>query len=147
MNERAPLEPMLGGLLRKPVGVIVNQVYQALLEAGYTDLRPSYMIVFQTMSTAGDRITTLAERAQLTKQSMGYLINHLEAHGYVERTVDPLDQRAWIIRRTERGWGVEQTAMEVVNKIEQEWGDHIGKENMKTLLRLLYEINTLIGEA
>src|SRR3712207_8110617 len=46
--------------------------------------------------------TTLfrSERAGMTKQSMGYLVDYLQQHGYLERVPDPDDQRAQTIRIT-----------------------------------------------
>jgi DNA-binding MarR family transcriptional regulator len=42
-------------------------------------------------------------RAHIIKPSMVYLVNHLEAHGDVERTADPVAGRAQRVRITERG--------------------------------------------
>ena len=60
--------------------------------------------MFQYLDDARHRRSpTLAERAQMTKQSMGELVRHLEAHGYVERMPDPADGRAKLVRATDRG--------------------------------------------
>jgi hypothetical protein len=44
--------------------------------------------------TPGARITDLAERAQVTKQTAGFLVDQLERAGYVRRVPDPRDARA-----------------------------------------------------
>ena len=62
--------------------------------------------VLQYLDDAGTRVSVLAERAQITKQSMAELVAHLERHGYVERVPDPADGRAKLVRATDRGRAV-----------------------------------------
>ena len=70
---------------------------------GFDDLRPAYSPVFQHMERRGTRIGVLAERARMTNQSMGYLVDALERRGYVERRPDPADRRAAVVVITDRG--------------------------------------------
>ena len=49
------------------------------------------------------RLTDLAEQAQITKQSAGFLIDQLERAGYVHRTPDPTDARARLVSIAPRG--------------------------------------------
>jgi acetamidase/formamidase len=56
---------------------------------GFDDVRPAHMAIFQNLGPDGARIGELAERAKLTNQSVGYLVDYLEQHGYVERRPDP----------------------------------------------------------
>jgi DNA-binding MarR family transcriptional regulator len=143
MDEYPPLVPMIGALLRAPLRVIGARVATDVAAAGYTDLRPAYLAVFQHLSAEGDRVTTLAERAQMTKQSMGYLVEHLERGNYVERVIDPQDQRARLVRRTARGWGVERTARASIARIEEEWAARIGAERLAALRDILTEVASL----
>lgn len=53
--------------------------------------------MFQYLDDAGTTVSVLAERAQITKQSMAELVRHLEVHGYVERVPDPKDGRAKLV--------------------------------------------------
>ena len=59
--------------------------------------------MFGNIDPEGSRLTELAERARMTKQSVGEVATDLEQRGYVERVPDPADGRAKIIRLTERG--------------------------------------------
>ena len=45
--------------------------------------------VLQFLDAEGTRVSELARRAQITKQSMAVLVAHLERHGYAERVPDP----------------------------------------------------------
>jgi DNA-binding MarR family transcriptional regulator len=49
------------------------------------------------------RFGELAAREGVAPPSMTKVVAHLEANGYVERTSDPLDGRAWLIRATASG--------------------------------------------
>src|SRR4051812_21713187 len=93
--------PMQMGLLLKLPYVALERHLSARLHAlGFGDLRPAHYAVFQSLVPQGSRLTELAERAGMTKQSMGYLVDYLEDHGYLRRVPDPQDQRAQVIRTT-----------------------------------------------
>lgn len=136
---------MLGALLRIPFQAIVARIHEGLVVAGYPDLRPAHLVVFQQMRPEGVRLTELAESAQITKQSMGYIVDHLEEQGYVERVPDPADRRAKIIRLTERGKDVERAAREILRGIEAEWGRHLGKERLRQLRETLTDLVLMLG--
>jgi MarR family len=77
--------PNIGILLREPFHEVVRRVSAGLAAAGFDDVRPAHTAVFPHIEPVGLRLTDLAERAQMTKQSMGYLVDHLEQRGYLER--------------------------------------------------------------
>ena len=80
--------PTLGALLRIPLEALLDHVYEELARAGYADLRPTHGPVFRHISRDGCRITTLAARARITKQSMAELTEYLRQRGYVELLAD-----------------------------------------------------------
>ena len=133
--------PNVGILLRGPFQEIVRRIAEGLAEAGFDDIRPAHTAVFQHIKAEGSRLSELAERAQITKQSMGYLVDYLEAHGYVERRVDPSDRRASLIFLTERGWAEVREALGIIAGIEQEWAGRLGQRRMEQLRELLTELN------
>ena len=137
---------LLGALLRVPSQAIVREIHTAVLAAGYTDLRKAHLTVFQYIEREGSRATELAEKANMTKQSMGYLIDHLEEHGYVVRMPDVDDGRVKIIRLTEQGWGVMLVARDTVLKIEADWGQYLGADRMDQLIHLLQDLAVMLGE-
>ena len=137
-------EPMIGALLRVPFEAVNLHVNAALQGAGFTDISPAHQRVFQVLPPEGIRLTALAERAQVTKQSMGALVDHLEMGGYLERVMDPTDRRASFIRRTERGWRVEQTARASIQQLEMEWGRRLGAAKLRLLHELLRELVAIV---
>src|SRR5438874_2101185 len=134
--------PNLGILLRIPFQEVVQRVSAGLAEAGFDDLRPAHTAVFQHIEADGSRLTDLAERAQITKQSMGYLVDYLERQGYLERRADPSDRRAAVICLTERGWEQVRAALAIIAGLEQEWARTLGKRRMQELRKLLGELGT-----
>jgi DNA-binding MarR family transcriptional regulator len=115
-------------------------VSAGLAEAGFDDLRPAHTAVFQHIDADGSRLTDLAERAQITKQSMGYLVDYLEQHGYLERRPDPGDRRASLVCLTERGWAQVHAALTIIATLEKEWARMIGTQEIAKLRKLLAEL-------
>lgn len=139
-NATDPGSPMLGALLRIPFQETVRRIQLHLAAVGFGDLRPAHLTVFQHLDPVGTRQTELAERAQVTKQSMGYLVKHLLAGGYVELIDDPVDRRASLVRRTLRGDHVDREARTALAALEDEWANNLGArryDELKTTLRSL----------
>lgn len=128
-------------LLREPFRAGSELLVQRFAERGHPEVRGPHGNVFQYLDDGGTRVSVLAQRAQITKQSMAELVAHLERHGYVERVADPADRRAKLVRATPKGGRVYAIAREVVTEIEQDWTRRLGKTKMRQLRRLLEELN------
>ena len=131
----------LGFLLREPVRIGNALIAERLAERGHPDIRPPHNNVFQFLDADGTRVSVLAERAAITKQSMAELVAHLERHGYVERVPDPTDRRAKLVRTTARGSEVYEVAREVVAEMEADWTRRVGVKRMRELRATLEELN------
>lgn len=132
----------IGELLRVPYHAVVRHIAQAMIEAGYGELRPAHMSIFQHLDhpPGGTQITVLADRAQMTKQSMGELVDYLVKLGYVERIPDPTDRRAKLVRFTELGWELHEVAPRIGMQLEEQWKSQLGEEKLNQLRRLLKEL-------
>jgi DNA-binding MarR family transcriptional regulator len=131
----------LGVLLREPFRIGSLRLHERFAERGHPEVRPPHGNVFQFLDDGGTRVSVLAERAQVTKQSMAELVAHLERHGYVERTVDPSDRRAKLVQATPRGEEVYALAREFVSELEADWAKRLGKAKVRELRKLLEELN------
>jgi len=138
-SERDPAP--LGLLLREPVRIGNARIAERLAERGHPDIRPPHNNVFQFLDAEGTRVSVLAERAAITKQSMAELVAHLERHGYVERVPDPGDRRAKLVRSTERGSEVYAIAREVIAEMERDWIARVGTRRLAELRATLTELN------
>src|SRR5215218_10479263 len=98
----------IGALLRLAWQAVRDRIYEGVLEAGYTDLSRAHVLLFRWPTIEGLRPSELATRNQLSRQSINDLLSDLEKRGYLERTPDPTDGRARIVRLTERGWNLTQ---------------------------------------
>ncbi|MCA1707024.1 MAG: MarR family transcriptional regulator [Actinobacteria bacterium] len=141
-NDAHQIEPgegerHLGVLLREAWHGFLDELFERLAAEGFDDLRPAYSPVFQHIERGGTRIGVLAERAQMTNQSMGYLVDALERRGYVQRRPDPADRRAALVVITDRGREEIAAARRLITEIEREWSDRIGQERMASLRQAL----------
>ena len=138
-------ERVIDALLRIPYQVAVARICAGLAEAGHSGVSPAHLVIWAHIRTEGSRITELARQAQITKQSISYLIDHLETHGYVERVSDPSDGRAKIVRLTERGWAVDRAAREIGGQVETEWARSLGEERVHQLRQILSNLSYQLG--
>jgi DNA-binding MarR family transcriptional regulator len=132
---------MLGALLRHPLQALVSEVNQGLVADGFADLRPAHSAVFVNLGSEGVRISDLAERAGMTKQSMGALISYLERRGYVSVRPDPRDGRAKVVRRTRKGVDSHEPARRVIARVQEKWSRLLDPGEMDELVRLLRKLN------
>jgi DNA-binding MarR family transcriptional regulator len=133
---------LIGALLRIPYMVAAEAAERGLSATGYGDVRAAHLNVFQPLfeRPEGARITDLAAWAHITKPSMVYLVDYLEAHGYVERTADPVDGRAQRVRLTAQGEKVVQTVRGLGHQIEVDWEGRIGTTQLEQLKEILRDL-------
>jgi DNA-binding MarR family transcriptional regulator len=115
----------------------VAELNRRVATTEYSDLRVTHGCVFGNVDPDGTRLTELAERAHMTKQSVGEVASDLEQRGYVERVADPADGRAKIIRLTERGREAQAIGRGLIDDIEREWAEQFGEERLAALREAL----------
>ena len=141
MTERTQY-PLIG-LLQDVQRQMADELHERLGKLGYEEIRPSHGCVFGNMQPHGVRLTDIAERSRITKQSVGEIVTDLEGLGYVERIPDPEDKRAKLVRLTPRGQEVQNAARKTFAEIEAEWGERIGKKKVAALRAALEELSLL----
>jgi DNA-binding MarR family transcriptional regulator len=138
----------LGTLLRMPYQVLITETLEpALADAGFGDIRSAHLPVVRALASNPDglRATELAMYARITKQSVGYLVDHLSAGGYVERVPDPTDQRAKMVRLTPHGWAAGRTILATVREVEADWAQRVGADRMTCLREILQDLVTSLN--
>lgn len=133
MSERTADEPNIGLLLFIPYRELENRVIAALRAAGFDDVTTAQMKIAQRIGPNGTRLTELAQQAQVTKQTAGFLVDQLERAGWVERIPDPSDKRARLVRISQRGEQAIPIADGVLAEVEAEWTAHLGTRRMAQL--------------
>jgi DNA-binding MarR family transcriptional regulator len=121
-------------VLMREVFVALNDIVVArLAERGHDVVRPAHGAVFQYLDDTGTTVSVLAERAQMTKQAMAELVQHLESHGYLTRIPDPDDRRAKLVLPTERGHEVIAIAQGLVPELEGQVTKLLGVDRTRAL--------------
>ncbi|MFD3702041.1 MarR family winged helix-turn-helix transcriptional regulator [Nocardia sp. NPDC058658] len=120
-------------LLREAFAALNDIALARLAAAGHDAVRPAHGVVFQHLDGTGTTVSTLAERAQMTKQSMAELVAYLEQHHYVTREPDPKDRRAKLVVPTDRGREVITIAQSTIPSIEEGLGQLLGTARTEQL--------------
>jgi DNA-binding MarR family transcriptional regulator len=132
----------LGLLLFIPYRFLEAAVLDTLKAHGH-DLPLNQARVFQRIASNGSRLAELAEAAQLSKQTVGSIVDQLEAAGYVRRDPDPTDARARLVTVTEKGRELVSISLPVVREIEAAWTARLGRARIRQLRQMLSELREI----
>ncbi len=142
-----PPAPLLGALLRGPWVALRRRIQEQLAAHGHPRIGLRHLWVFQYPGPDGERPSTLAERAKISRQAINKLINELEATGYLMRDLDPVDGRARLIYLTPRGWQVIRDIRLIIASIEDEWERALGIRRYRQMRSALAELGHLVESA
>jgi DNA-binding MarR family transcriptional regulator len=112
---------------------------ETLRAMGYP-LSPAHLNVMPHLDIDGTRLSELAQRAHMTRQSAWELLRTMEAHGYLKRETDPKDSRAHIISYTDKGIDLLRDVCLVIMRLEEDLANRIGKKAVKGLAAALKDI-------
>lgn len=129
-----------GAYLRELYDSLVANLHKHLAEEGYGEISPSHGLAFQYLEEGGSRITTLASRAGMTKQSMSALVYQLEDYGYLKRKPDPEDARAVLFSLTSKGQTLKTKAQSLNYQYEQKWEQTLGREHYKRFREMIQKL-------
>ena len=96
--------------------------------AARSQVSAAHVHVTRHLALEGSRLTELAQRAGMSKQAMGDLVDQCEAWGLVTREADPLDARARRVCFTATGLAWLQAFREAVAQAEAEFRGEVGSE-------------------
>jgi DNA-binding MarR family transcriptional regulator len=136
-------EPNLGILLFVAYRALEQRAHDAIVAASITDITLAQARVAARIGQHGTRVSELAEQARVTKQSAGFLVQQLEAAGYVERVPDPTDRRARLVRLTARADRVVQTANAEVDRALTEWATRVGTNRLQQMHETLLDLRPI----
>src|SRR4051794_27267510 len=103
MDDHLAAAMAMARTVKRARGALVEAVRRSLPGADGSVLRAAHTQVFENLDPDGTRLTVLAERAQMSHQAMGEMVDELVRHAYLERVADPADRRARLIRATASG--------------------------------------------
>lgn len=102
------------------------RIFQTVSGTGFADVTIAQSRLLMGIDEDGTRLSVLAERANVAKQTATALVDKLERSGYVERVPDPTDGRARLVRLTSRARAALPVARAEEERIEAEWEAHLG---------------------
>jgi DNA-binding MarR family transcriptional regulator len=114
-----------------------RRIHDAVRAAGFTDWTTAQARVAAGVDEEGTRISVLADRANIAKQTATALVDKLERNGYVVRVPDPTDGRATLVRPTDRARAAQPVARAEEAAIEQDWTAVLGPRRMRQLREAL----------
>jgi DNA-binding MarR family transcriptional regulator len=133
MIERKPLI----AIVARAVRLLATDMLRESHARGHTQIRPAHDPVFATLPSAGARASDMAQRAGITKQSMGEAIRDMVDLGLVEMTEDPSDRRAKLVTFTDAGLKVAQDGKRYMYELEQQWIERFGEKEYETAREVL----------
>ncbi|WP_171166964.1 MarR family winged helix-turn-helix transcriptional regulator [Streptomyces sp. I05A-00742] len=105
----------------------------ALAEAGATPVPPAQAQLFAVLDADGTTVSTLARRLGVTRQTAHQAVHGLIAAGLLEQVPDPASARQRLIRRTPEGERTHHQAVAILERLEEELAERIGRETVTAL--------------
>jgi DNA-binding MarR family transcriptional regulator len=139
---------------RKPLIALVDRVNRALQAdmvqwaqgQGFSAARYAHNAVFGHLpSHQGARTVDLADRAGMTRQSMGEVVRDLVELGLVEMVPDPDDGRAKLVRFTALGKEQATAGYRHITELEQRFVDELG-DDYEAARRVLERVAEILAE-
>jgi len=96
--------------------------------AARAQVSAAHIHITRHLELQGTRLTDLADRAGMSKQAMGDLVDQCEAWGLVTREPDPRDARARVVRFTASGLDWLQAFRDAVAQAEAEFRTEVGAD-------------------
>ena len=115
-------------------------------ELALPNLRRAHMALFPHIDLEGTRLTDVAARLGVKKQSVAALVDDLVSMGLLERVPDPADGRAKLIRFV-GGEGALSEAMARLLGFEQTLTNELGADMMASLHAALLHLERVLLDA
>lgn len=93
----------IGRRMNEAVRLFEARIVENLRANGHDELSVAHINLTRNLDEEGTRLTELARRASMTKQSMSELVSQVERTGLIERRNDPTDGRAKLVCFTDKG--------------------------------------------
>ena len=131
----------IGYLLAKASQRWNELLAEAFRLQGHGDVRPSYgSVLVPLFEQDGLRMSELAARAHLAKQTMTTMVRLVERAGLVQRRPDPDDARATRVELTERGRRFQPVATRELAKLDERIAALLGEPRTAALRASLAQL-------
>lgn len=105
------------------------------------DLTPlQYTILNVVQRRSGLSSADLSRRFYVTPQTMGQVLNGLEARGLLKRTENPVNRRVLLVNITPAGDAVVRACQKEMDRVEQLLFSDIAADDLKVLRKTLHQL-------
>ncbi|EPH41316.1 MarR family winged helix-turn-helix transcriptional regulator [Streptomyces aurantiacus] len=105
----------------------------ALQAGGATPVSPTQAQLFAVLDDQGTTVSELARRMGVTRQTAHQAVHGLVALGLLEQVPDPASARQRLIRRTPEGDRAHRQAGVILERLEEQLAERIGRETVDAL--------------
>ncbi|UXN57371.1 MarR family winged helix-turn-helix transcriptional regulator [Phyllobacterium zundukense] len=123
--------------MNEAVRIFENRIIENLKAKGHSELTAAHINLTRNLDEDGTRLTELARRASLTKQSMSELVDQVERTGLIEKRQDPADGRAKLVCFTDRGFIWLEAFHQSLEVAENEMRDQLGPAMVDLMVEAL----------
>ena len=107
---------------------------------GHANLRLGYEPYITLIGPDGNRLSSIADTLQITRQAANQAANQIEAAGYIQRLPDPEDGRAKILALTGQGRQLRKHGTGEMTRLQQQFQELVGNEALKRLIKTLFRL-------
>ncbi|MBX5164554.1 MULTISPECIES: MarR family transcriptional regulator [Rhizobium] len=123
--------------MNEAVRIFENRIIENLKAKGHSELTAAHINLTRNLDEDGTRLTELARRASLTKQSMSELVDQVERTGLIEKRQDPADGRAKLVCFTDSGFVWLEAFHQSLEVAEGEMRDQLGPAMVDLMVEAL----------
>lgn len=105
--------------------------------AGFGDVRRPHGYVLRYLEKDGSCITDIAQRAGITKQTVGKIVQELTRLRYVEVVGVPGDGRVRLVRFSKRGRLLVEVSQQLVQRLHDEYAEQVGRATFERFAETL----------
>jgi DNA-binding MarR family transcriptional regulator len=137
-EQRHATRDNLGFLLAKATQRWNELLAEGFARNGYPEVRPSYgSLLVPLFEQDGLRMSELAARSRLSKQTMTTMVRLLERDGLVRRERDPSDARAMHVYLTSKSRAFRPVAERVLAELDRRVGSRLSADDLARLKVML----------
>ncbi len=140
-------ETVLLRLLVRVSQVETMDLVERLHARGHGAVQRAHIAVLGNIHTEGTRLVELARRLGVTRQAASQMVQQIERRGFLERTEDPEDGRAVLVRHTPAGRALLLDALSLMDEIENRYAELVGSKAMDQVRRTLRKIADSVDQA
>jgi DNA-binding MarR family transcriptional regulator len=126
------------GLRRLLIGAtrsLNGHIGAELAKRGFKNTRPGHSMLLANLDLAGNSVTEVADRANISKQSMARLAIELEEMKLITRRASEEDRRTLVLCFTTRGRALVAETIDVLDRLERDLSGEMGPDVMATMKR------------